>query len=103
MNAIMMKIAARGWHGLNMDVKDKPDADDIRREYERRKSPISRAVRSFGGKALLSTATTGTPVPGLIHAAMQNDGARQRTSHMGDEELEAAHKNPKKPPLKKKG
>jgi hypothetical protein len=59
-------------------------------------------VRSFGGKGLLSTALTATPFPGFIHAAAQNNGARARTRHMSDEELEAAHKNPK-PPLKKKG
>jgi hypothetical protein len=103
MKALMMKIAARGWHGFNVDDNGEPDADDIRREYERRRSPISRAVRSFGGKGLLSTALTATPFPGFIHAAAQNNGAKSRTRHMSDEELEAAHKNSKKPPLKKKG
>jgi hypothetical protein len=103
MKALMMKIAARGWHGLNLDYDGDPDDDDIRREHERRKSPISRAARSFGGKAVLSTALGVGPFPGIIHAAAQNNGAKSRTRHMSDEELEAAHNKPKKPPFKKKG
>lgn len=85
MNALMMKIAARNMLGLNLNHEDKPDDDDLRRESERRKSPLMRALKSYGGKSIFGG-------PGILHAHVQNLGAKERTRHMSDKEVDAAHR-----------
>lgn len=84
MNALMMKIAARNMLGLNLNDDDAPDEDDLRREGERRKSPIKRALKSYGGKSLFLA-------PGILHAHVQNTGAKLRTRNMTDKQVDEAH------------
>lgn len=92
-DALMMKMAYRNPYGLNPDYDDSPDSEDMRREIERRKSPIKRAVKTYLGKGAIAGAAlpiAGAPI-GLIHAHLQNKGAKMRTRHMSDEELHDAY------------
>ncbi len=85
------------------------DRDDARREYERRKHPTQRALKTYGGKYLLSSAVgrnvgnvlsaaTGRQaassighlagaVHGLRHAYMTNKRAKSKFRDVSDEDL----------------
>lgn len=94
-DALMMKMAARNGFGINTNYDDEPDSEDIRRERERRKSPVKRALKTHIGKSMIG----GMILPGIggplghVHAHLQNKGAKMRTRHMSDHDLDDAYYN----------
>jgi uncharacterized membrane protein len=99
---LLMKIA-----------EDQISRDDARRELERRRSPIKRALKTYGGKSIVGGAVgssigqvvgAGNPgainlgkmvgqIGGLANAHIVNNRAKDRARHLSDDDLKSVYRS----------